>query len=82
VLAAVLRDGLPPAADDPTTAEPLEPLVTLAEGRRLDLQGEAWQLGERLYGEPPGALRHRIGRLLATARSQDDRATYHGELAV
>jgi CHAD domain-containing protein len=82
VLATVLRDGLPPGADDPTTEEPLEPLVTLAEGRRLDLQGEAWQIGERLYGEPPGALRHRIGRLLATARSQDDRATYHGERAV
>ena len=82
VLAAVLRGGLPPGADDPTQEEPLEPLVTLAEGRRLDLQGEAWQLGERLYGEPPGALRHRIGRLLATARSQDNRATYHDELAI
>jgi CHAD domain-containing protein len=82
VLAAVLREGLPPGADDPTQEEPLVPLVTVAEGRRLDLQGEAWQLGERLYGEPPSALRRRIGRLVAAARSQGDRATHDDRLAV
>jgi len=82
VLAAVLREGLPSRVDDPIHEEHLELLVTLTEDRRLDLQGEAWLLGARLYGEPPGALRHRIGLLVAAARSQSDRATHGDRLAV
>jgi hypothetical protein len=47
----------------------MDPVVALAEHRRLQLQAKAWRLGERLYGEPPKTLR-RMKRLVRIARSQ------------
>jgi CHAD domain-containing protein len=48
-------------------------LDALAERRRVELQAEAWLLGERIYGEAPRALEQRIDRLVRTARSHSDR---------
>ncbi len=67
MLISVMRDAGGPAGEVPT---PMDPVVALAEHRRLQLQAKAWRLGERLYGEPPKTLRRRMKRLVRIARSQ------------
>lgn len=49
-------------------------LMELARRRRLQLQADAWALGERLYIETPKDMLRRMKRLVRTARAQSSSA--------
>jgi len=72
VLRSVLCESTGAGAE---SAQPVEPLVTVVERRRLELQAEAWLLGMRIYGEGPKALRRRVRGLIRVTQSDEKRGT-------
>lgn len=71
MLGAVLVES----AGGAESAQPVEPVVAVAERRRLELQAEAWLLGERIYGEAPKALRRRMRSLIRVTRARGEEGT-------
>lgn len=58
----VLRERLVEAAADPGAAN-AQSLLPLIDHRREQRQGEAWQVGRRLYAEKPRTFERRLHRL-------------------
>jgi hypothetical protein len=71
---AVLRERLTAGTQPPHVD--VDAVIGLLDHRRAELQGEAWQLGQRIYAEKPKAFLARVkrswkaGRALAAAAEQ------------